>query len=95
MLIANFQKVDISFPDKRKMPIGDYNFFVNNFALRGRQKGFAAEIEFDGQIFNFEYDQPMKDKENVMVATVYFDGENFSIKKSLPSNHSSKRCMKH
>lgn len=82
---------NITFPSRHKMPKGDYKFFVNNFALRGHQKGFTAEIEFDGKIYNFEYEHTLRDKEKVQVATIHFDGKNFKIKESLPSNQRSKQ----
>lgn len=82
---------NITFPLKHKMPKGDYLFYVNNFALRGHQKGFTAEIEFDGKIYNFEYDQALRDKEKVKVAIIHFDGKNFSIKESLHSTQKSKQ----
>ena len=81
---------NITWASKSKMPVGDYQFIVENFALRGSQKGFTAEVEFDGEIFTFEYDAPMRNKEQVEVVVVHFDGTNFSIKKSLPSTKKSK-----
>ncbi len=82
---------NIVWSKRNKMPKGDYRFFVNNYSLRGTQKGFTAEIEFDGKVYTFEYDKPMRNGENVDVAIVHFDGKKFSIKKSLPSNESSKQ----
>lgn len=81
---------NITWPHKKRMPIGDYVFSVVNYALRGIQNGFTSEIEFGGQIHTFHYDQPMKQKEEVHVATVRFDGQNFKIIKSIPSNLASK-----
>jgi hypothetical protein len=81
---------NITWPNKKGMPVGDYIFSVNNFSLRGIQKGFTAELEFDGNIYTFEYDKALKHKEEISVVTVYFDGQTFSIKKALPSTQASK-----
>jgi len=81
---------NITWPDKKRMPIGDYVFSVVNYALRGIQNGFTSEIEFDGQIYTFHYDKPMRQNEEVQVATVRFDGQHFKIIKSIPSNLASK-----
>ncbi|MFK7980814.1 MAG: hypothetical protein AB8G86_12590 [Saprospiraceae bacterium] len=81
---------NITWPNKKRMPIGDYVFSVVNYSLRGIQNGFTSEIEFGGQIYTFHYDKPMRQKEEVQVATVRFDGENFKIIKSIPSNLASK-----
>ena len=81
---------NITWGNKAKMKVGEYKFSVHNYALRGSQKGFTAVIEFDGQIFNFEYPHPLRADEYVEVARVYFDGKNFKITKSLPTTKSSK-----
>lgn len=81
---------NITWASRRTMVPGTYTFFVNQFSGRA-QKGFRAEIEFDGQIYSFDYSKPMRYKENVLVAEVTLNekGE-FSIKELLPSNLSSK-----
>lgn len=81
---------NITWASKRNMPVGDYHFFVRNFALRGQQKGFTAEIEFGGETFTFGYEQALRNKEDVTVAVVHFDGDNFKIKSSLPDTKKSK-----
>lgn len=81
---------NITWSNKSKMPTGDYRFLVHNYALRGSQNGFSAEIEFDGVIHSFEYDNPLRNDEYVEVATVNYDGNIFTIKKSLPSTKASK-----
>jgi hypothetical protein len=81
---------NITWSDRRKMLKGQYKFLVNNYANRGGKNGFKAEIEFDGQIYQFEYNKEVRQKQDVEVAEVYFDGDKFSIKEKLHSNVSSK-----
>lgn len=81
---------NITWADKSRMVDGDYKFFVNNYAHRNGISGFTAEIEFDGQIYEFEYDKPLKDGERVNVATVTLKDGVFTIKEKLPSTTSSR-----
>ncbi|AXU41183.1 hypothetical protein BC01_086 [Bacillus phage BC01] len=81
---------NITWASKARMQPGKYRFVVNNYNNRGGRTGFKAEVEFDGQVFAFEYTQPLRHGENVEVAEVYFDGTNFTITEKLPSSLSSK-----
>jgi len=82
---------NITWTDRNKMQEGTYRFFVHNFSYRGGKEGFSAEVEFDGQIFTFEYNKELRQSEKVQVAEVTFSRINgFNIKEKLPSNVSSK-----
>lgn len=77
---------NITWSDISEMTPGTYKFFVNQFSARG-SKGFKAEIEFNGEIHSFEYNKPLRTKENVQVAevTLNSNGE-FTIKEKLSGN---------
>lgn len=77
---------NITWADMSRMKPGIYKFFVNQYAARG-SKGFKAEIEFNGEIFAFEYNSPVSG--NVQVAEVTLDKNgNFSIKEKLSGSSS-------
>jgi hypothetical protein len=77
---------NIAWTDLRTMEVGDYQFFVHQYANRGGKDGFRAEIEFDGQIYSFDYNKELRQDEKVMVATVSVDrAGNFKIKEHLKS----------
>lgn len=86
----NIAVENITWADKSRMKPGVYKFFVNQYAARG-SKGFSSEIEFDRQIYSFEYNKPLRCGENVYVAEVTLNADGmFTIKELLPSNVSSK-----
>lgn len=82
---------NITFPNLSKMPEGKYVCKVHNWQLRQPTKGgFKAEIEFAGQVFEYEYDKAMGQKEWVTVAEVTLKNGVFTIEHKLPSSTSSR-----
>lgn len=81
---------NITWPDIKKMKEGEYSFYVHCFASRGGKTGFRAEIEFDGNIYSFNYDKPLHGGQNVAVAKVTLKDGKFSIKEQLPSSISTR-----
>lgn len=80
---------NITWADRKTMKDGTYKFFVNQYSGSVKH-GFRAEIEFDGQIYSFDYPNRMKAGENVYVAEVTLKNGEFSIKSLLPDSVSSR-----
>jgi hypothetical protein len=82
---------NIAWTNKAKMKNGVYKFFVHNYSHNGGRTGFSAEIECNGQMYNFEYNKELKQNEKVLVAKVRFDKEKgIEIIDSLPTSTSTK-----
>lgn len=79
---------NITWPSVHSMDNGTYQFFVHNY-YGGNRTGFRAEIEFDGQLISFDYNQPTKSRQKTLVAEVTLENGQFSIKELIPSTNSS------
>lgn len=80
---------NITWGDLSKMENGVYRFMVNQYS-GAVKKGFRAEIEFDGQIYSFDYNKPMRSGETVRVAYVTLKDGVFTIKEYITSSMSAK-----
>lgn len=79
---------NITWPVKEKMLDGVYSFFVNNYTDRGGRSGFRAEIEFEGQVYQYSYDKRIHQGENVPVARVRLHKGQFKITDEMDSTMS-------
>jgi len=83
---------NITWSDQGRMPEGKYTFFVHCYNQRGGRQGFSAEIEFDGQVFQFSYDRELRQGEKIPVATVlYSRKDGFKVIEALASTTSSRK----
>ena len=79
---------NITWQDLSKMKTGTYRFFVHQYSGAVKH-GFRAEVEFNGEIYSFNYNNPMRTGEKVQVAeVVLYENGNFSIKEKIPGNSS-------
>lgn len=84
---------NITFEDRNNMKLGHYVFGVHQYS-GSAHKGFRAEIEYDGRIFKYNYDKPMKTDDMIIVADVYLDvNRAFTIKHVIPEEGESARTI--
>ena len=89
--MKNVPVENITFPDVATMPEGVYTLRIHNWKLRsGTTSGFRAEVEFAGQVFEYEYTKPLDHHEWVTVAEVTLKNGVFSIDHKIPASSSSK-----
>lgn len=69
---------NIYYPDENKLVNGTYSFYVNQYSPRYSQ-GFKFELEVNGEVFTYEYDRPLTNKQNVEIATVTYKDGNFTV----------------
>lgn len=81
---------NITWPDLSRMKDGVYKFWVHCYSFNGGRSGFRAEIEFNGQIYSFDYSKSLRQGEDVQVAEVTLKNGQFTIKELLPSSCSSR-----
>lgn len=76
---------NITFPTFAKLKDGQYAFKIHNWNLRQPTLGgFRAEIEFGGQVFQYEHPEPLKHKEWVTLAVATLKSGVFTIEHSRP-----------
>lgn len=79
---------NITFPDINKMPEGVYTCCIHNWQFRQSGGRGKAEIEFGGQIFEYEYPKT-KNHQWVVVAEVTLKNGEFTIKHHLSPGDST------
>ena len=83
---------NIVYGDQRRMKEGVYELLVHNYSRRSDEAGFKVEIEFDGQIYEIEYDKVVPQDAKVSVAKLrYSKAKGIELIESLPSHASSQQ----
>jgi hypothetical protein len=82
---------NITFPSLSHLRDGKYGFWIHNWRLRQpTTSGFKAEIELLGQLYQYEYPQPLAHHQWVHVADATLKNGQFTIEHKLPTTTSSK-----
>lgn len=81
---------NITYADRRTMKDGTYKFFVHQYS-GSTHNGFRAEVEFDGQVYSFDYSTPTRTGQNIPVAEVTLKNGQFTIKPLLSEKNVSSR----
>lgn len=76
---------NITWPSLENMAEGEYLFSVNCYDGRGGKSGFRAEIEFEGNVYNFNYNSALRIGQTVDVAKVTLKKGRFTIKPLMDS----------
>jgi hypothetical protein len=82
---------NITFPSLSKMPEGVYTFKIHNWSRRApTDSGFSAEIEFGGNVYEFEHQAPLGQKAWVTVAKIELKKGQFNILEMMPTTQSTR-----
>lgn len=82
---------NIVWTNGQKMPEGVYHLYVHVYSYRGGNSGFRAEIEFDGQVYSYDYTGQVGSDDKITVAKVEYSKQNgFKIIESMKSSMSSR-----
>jgi hypothetical protein len=81
---------NIVWSNQAKMRDGVYKMWIRNFD-GGLNKGFKAEVEFNGEIYSYEYTNPVPSKGDIVVAEVTLKDGEFSIIHMIPESAVSSR----
>lgn len=81
---------NIVWSDLHRMKDGVYEMWIHNYD-GGPNRGFKAEIEFEGETFTYEYSSAVPSKANVKVARVTLKNGKFSIQHMIPESEVSSK----
>ena len=81
---------NIYFPSLQGMEEGTYSMLIHNWSAREpNRSGGKAEIEFNGELYQYDYPQPLKQKQWLHLANVTLKNGQFSIEHILEPGTSS------
>jgi hypothetical protein len=69
-----------------RTPFGVTTLFVHNYSSRNSNGGFTAEIEYEGQVYSYSYDKPLRGGEKVTVAVIDISSTGLKFKQTLDNN---------
>jgi len=72
---------NITYPELARMANGTYKLFIRQFIARS-SKGFKAEVEFNGELYSYEYNKPVRG--DIQIAEVTLKNGVFTIVHKLP-----------
>lgn len=81
---------NIVYERNTRMQSGEYKLVVHNYNRRSSGVGFVVEVEFDGNVYRFEYDKVLRSGEHVEVATFKYGKDGLKIVTSMPSTSMSR-----
>lgn len=90
---ANYVPVEnITFPTLSLLKDGVYTLKIHNWQLRPpTNSGFKAEVEFGGEVFEYDHPEPLKHKEWITLAEVTLSKGVFSIEHKHPTTTTSRQ----
>ena len=86
---GNIAVENITWKTTDTLKAGIYKFFVRQFS-GSVKNGFRAQIEINGKIYEFDYPHSMRAGEDVVVAEVKWDGNEFTIIPKLDTHITTK-----
>lgn len=81
---------NIIWTDSHRMPSGQYLLSVSNYSNNRSRKGFTAEVEVNGEVYEFVHDKPLQGKEVVPVAVVNHRYGKFEVRLQQAGNYTPK-----
>lgn len=78
---------NIVWTDPSRMPRGKYELYVHCFTHRGSRSGFAAQVEFNGETYEYSYPNPLRQNQIVKVADLNFERDD--LNRSVIKHHLS------
>ena len=72
---------NIIYPFGSKLPVGDFDVYVDQFNKRVRKdEGFTLQVEYNGVISNFMFEGSYDERRKLMLTVVHKGGDVFEIK---------------